>query len=101
MNFEEMREKMNPKMSVAKGIGNKQAEDIIMAEAERYLAEGKFLGEISLEVDGDEIVVRSSPASTIKRVRRITGYLSDENNFNDAKRAELKDRVEHETHRTV
>lgn len=30
-----------------------------------------------------------------KRVRRITGYLSDETAFNNAKRAELHDRVSH------
>lgn len=34
-------------------------------------------------------------SSAIKRVRRITGYLSVDENFNDAKRAELRDRVVH------
>lgn len=31
----------------------------------------------------------------IKRVRRITGYFSEINNFNDAKKAEVRDRVAH------
>lgn len=34
-------------------------------------------------------------ASTIRRIRRITGYFSEVNNFNTAKKAELKDRVKH------
>ncbi|WP_227763781.1 anaerobic ribonucleoside-triphosphate reductase [Zhaonella formicivorans] len=31
----------------------------------------------------------------IRRVRRITGYFSEIKNFNDAKKAELRDRVAH------
>jgi ribonucleoside-triphosphate reductase len=31
-------------------------------------------------------------SSDIRRIRRITGYLSTVDRFNDAKRAELKDR---------
>lgn len=30
-----------------------------------------------------------------ERIRRITGYLSSTDQWNDAKRAELKDRVKH------
>lgn len=30
------------------------------------------------------------------RIRRITGYLSGVDNFNNAKQAELKDRVKHD-----
>lgn len=37
----------------------------------------------------------SCGASDIKRVRRITGYLSTIDRFNDAKKFELKDRVSH------
>ena len=37
----------------------------------------------------------SCGSKDIKRIRRITGYLSDVTNFNSAKRAELKDRVVH------
>ena len=33
--------------------------------------------------------------ATIRRIRRITGYFSEVNNFNTAKRAELDDRVKH------
>jgi len=34
-------------------------------------------------------------SGSIRRVRRITGYLSTVDRFNDAKRAELADRVAH------
>lgn len=37
----------------------------------------------------------SCESSAIKRVRRITGYLSTVDRFNDAKQAELKDRINH------
>ncbi len=37
-------------------------------------------------------------SSDIRRIRRITGYLSTVDRFNDAKRAELKDRHPHITH---
>jgi ribonucleoside-triphosphate reductase len=33
--------------------------------------------------------------NNIKRVRRITGYLSTVERFNDAKKCELRDRVTH------
>lgn len=56
---------------------------------------GKELGKITLDIDGDEVVIKSEAKSNIKRLRRITGYLSNENNFNDAKRAELKARQVH------
>ena len=74
-----------------------QAEiDMILAkEAAAYESRGKRLGELNLELAGDEIVVHSSPVSDITRVRRITGYLSNQNNFNDAKRSELRDRAKH------
>lgn len=37
----------------------------------------------------------SCKSTDIRRIRRITGYLSTEDRFNDAKRAELHDRVKH------
>lgn len=72
-------------------------------EATRYVEEeiglwnekGKQLGKVIIELDGDEAVLRSFEHSPIKRVRRITGYLSEAGNFNDAKRAEMKARVVH------
>lgn len=56
---------------------------------------GKQIGSIAISIDGDEIVISAKERSPIKRVRRITGYLSTEDRFNPAKQAELGDRVKH------
>lgn len=55
----------------------------------------KVLGSIVVELDGDEFVFRSFEKSPIVRTRRITGYLSNLDNFGDHKKAEEKDRVAH------
>lgn len=44
-------------------------------------------------INGDECP--SCGSTDIRRIRRITGYLSTEDRFNDAKRAELHNRVKH------
>jgi ribonucleoside-triphosphate reductase len=38
----------------------------------------------------------SCGSTQIRRIRRITGYLSTVDRFNDAKQAELRDRVKHQ-----
>ncbi len=43
----------------------------------------------------DKIFCTSCGSDDVKSLRRITGYLSDANRFNDGKSAELKDRVTH------
>jgi Anaerobic ribonucleoside-triphosphate reductase len=53
------------------------------------------LGRVELSIDGDEVVIKSYERSPIRRVRRITGYLSEVKNFNDAKRSELGERSTH------
>ena len=83
------------KVTAAAGISQEEIAMIMAREAEAYEARGKRLGELTLELAGDEIVIHSSPVSDITRVRRITGYLSNQNNFNDAKRGELRDRAKH------
>lgn len=50
---------------------------------------------ISLIIEGDEVVVETTIKSPITRVRRITGYLSNIDNFNNGKRAECADRRTH------
>lgn len=53
---------------------------------------------VSLEIilSADKVDVELHPVyDTICRVRRITGYLSTLPKFNDAKKAEAKDRVSH------
>ncbi len=47
------------------------------------------------------IIASECPAcgsTSIRRIRRITGYLSTVDRFNDAKQAELRERVNHETY---
>jgi len=60
-----------------------------------WKAKGKNLDRIVIELNENEVTLKSYEKSPIRRVRRITGYLSDSTNFNDAKRAELADRVIH------
>lgn len=50
---------------------------------------------MELGLDGEEIIVKATEKSPIRRVRRITGYLSSIDNFNDAKVAECRSRVTH------
>jgi Oxygen-sensitive ribonucleoside-triphosphate reductase len=64
-------------------------------EKDIYEKKGKILGGMEVMINGDEVEIKSNEKSPIQRVRRITGYLSNANNFNDAKRAELKARVAH------
>lgn len=56
---------------------------------------GKEIGSIAISIDGDEVVISAKERSPIRRIRRITGYLSTEDRFNPAKQAELGDRVKH------
>ena len=52
-----------------------------------------MISKIELTIDGEEIIIKTTELSHITRTRRITGYLSTEDRFNDAKLAELHDRV--------
>jgi hypothetical protein len=77
--------------AMTEGEAVKYAEE----ELELWADKGKKLGQVTIELDGDEVVIKSLEHSPIRRIRRITGYLSEVGNFNDAKRAELKARVTH------
>ena len=83
-------------ITTVEGVTKEELSAIKAAEEARYKAQDMELGRLCIDIEGDELVVYSSPKTNIKRVRRITGYLSDVDNFNDAKRTELKDRVKHE-----
>lgn len=67
----------------------------VSQEKDIYQKKGKILGSMEVRIDGDEVEIKSNEKSPIQRVRRITGYLSNANNFNDAKKAELNARVAH------
>lgn len=48
-----------------------------------------------IRIDGDEVELAYEPIP-FQRIRRITGYLTGTvDRWNDAKKAELKDRVKH------
>lgn len=68
---------------------------LITEEKGRWENRHKKLGEVKLVLEGDEILIHAVERSPIRRVRRITGYLSSIDNFNDAKVAECKDRTNH------
>ena len=83
-------------------ITEKFKNDIIAEEVHYWQSKGKEVGEVRISKDNDndaKVVIASLPKQKIKRVRRITGYLSAVENFNDAKRAELNDRVNHQEER--
>lgn len=83
-------------------ITEKFKNDIIAEEVHYWQSKGKEVGEVRISKDKEndaKVVIASLPKQKIKRVRRITGYLSAVENFNDAKRAELNDRVNHQEER--
>ncbi|NMC33090.1 MAG: hypothetical protein GYA36_11655 [Veillonellaceae bacterium] len=74
------------------------AEEIqyFVAEEKRlWQNKNKQLGQLALELDGEEVILKGTEKSPIRRIRRITGYLSSIDNFNDAKIAECRARVTH------
>ncbi len=76
-------------------ITEEEIREIVAEELQIWKRKGKDLGQVRLSIEGDEIVVKAVERSPIKRVRRITGYLSTEDRFNSAKQAELADRKAH------
>ena len=70
--------------------------EISLQEAKAYLASisKTNLVELELALDGDYVVIKPK-YNTISRIRRITGYLSEVDNFNPAKKSEEQDRVKH------
>lgn len=81
-------------------IGGELTQEEIGAYVSRAesVYKGKRIEEMSLRLDGDyvDIEYRFAPAN-FERIRRITGYLVGTlDRFNNAKRAEVGDRVKHE-----
>lgn len=86
---------MNMKITVTGGApSEKEIEAYIERGREKY---GDGLCGIDVEFDG-EYVNLTYHTVPFDRIRRITGYLVGTlENFNDAKRAEERDRVKHGT----
>lgn len=76
-------------------IAKEEIHRIVDEEIERWKESDLKLDSVAMELKGDTIYVVSSERSPIRRLRRITGYISTLDSFNDAKRAEAKDRVAH------
>lgn len=76
-------------------ISEAEAKQYAADEIRLWQAKGKKLAHIRLQLDKDEVIITGAERSPIKRIRRITGYLSSTDHFNDAKRAELEARVRH------
>jgi len=82
-------------VQMPEGMNEQEAKQYIMEEIQNWKTKGKKLGKVVLELDQDEVVIKAYEKSPIRRIRRITGYLSEQTNFNDAKQAELAERVVH------
>lgn len=72
-----------------------EVKKIVADEERRFKKIGKQLEKIEITKNNNEISVKSYEKSPIKRIRRITGYMSTLDRFNAAKVDELKDRVVH------
>ncbi|MDT8900051.1 hypothetical protein [Anaeroselena agilis] len=77
------------------GLTEEEFQTICAEEVELWKARQRAISTIEISVDGDELVVFTREKSPIKRLRRITGYLSDLTAFNDAKQAEEAVRYKH------
>ena len=85
----------NVLVEIPDSMKEEEAKYYVAEEIENWKAKGKEISKIILELAQDEVVVKAYEKSPIRRIRRITGYLSEQTNFNDAKRAELAERVVH------
>jgi len=68
---------------------------IMQEEVKLRAHKGWTTDKINIEIDNDHVIIKAWGSGSIQRVRRITGYLSNINNFNDSKIAELDSRVDH------
>jgi anaerobic ribonucleoside-triphosphate reductase activating protein len=68
---------------------------IVEEEISLWKARHKELARVLLTLDEENVVIKATEKSPVRRVRRITGYLSNMENFNDAKQDELQARYKH------
>mgnify|MGYP003587412960 CR=1 FL=1 len=68
---------------------------LVEDEIKRWKEMNKELARVDLTLDGDCVVISAVEKSPIRRLRRITGYISNLDNFNDAKQDELRQRFKH------
>lgn len=74
-------------------------EELSEEEVRAYLDrrdKSRVLSHLDIETDGEYVNLAFHYVKPFERIRRITGYLvGSTNTWNDAKKAELKDRVKH------
>lgn len=84
------------KVNVLNGELTQEEINAYISRAES-IYKGKSIEEMTLRLDGDYVDIEYHFAPTnFERIRRITGYLVGTlDRFNNAKRAEVGDRVKH------
>lgn len=91
-NMEELLKKIT--VNITGGILSQEEQERYLTYAYEKYADNLY--QVDFEVDGDyvnaTVHLRGAP---FERYRRITGYISQLNTWNDAKRAEEQDRVKH------
>lgn len=83
--------------------------ELSQEEINAYIVRGKekfkerTIKEIDIKVDGDYVDINYTfEPVNFERIRRITGYLvGTTERFNNAKRAEVEDRVKHDLNSTM
>lgn len=83
------------RVSADPALSNSEVTALVLDEIDQWARRTKTLGAVELSLDGECVIIRGTEKSPIRRVRRITGYLSTVEQFNDSKRAEVNDRKTH------
>ena len=82
------------RVTVVNGVLPQEEIDAYVARArEKY---GREPNALTISVDGENVELDYRYYNPFERIRRITGYLTGTlDRFNDAKRAEERDRIKH------
>lgn len=77
-------------------LNQEEIAQLVLEEKRLWQGKHKKLAQLELGIEQDEVIIKATEKSPIRRIRRITGYLSAIDNFNDAKVAECSDRTRHQ-----
>ena len=67
-------------------MATEEASHYAREEIALWREKGKMLDKVIIFSEDSYVMVKAVERSPIRRIRRITGYLSEVSNFNDAKR---------------
>lgn len=77
-------------------LSEAEVQTLVSQEVDKMNPEIQCIERLELtEVSPTEVDIQVTIGGSVKRLRRITGYLSNIENFNPAKKAECKDRKIH------